>query len=239
MRLMRPIIGLCLLVFSVVTQAAAPNMAEMSKRFDFLGLTISQVKPSEMQGVYEVTTDQGLFFANEDGSYFIQGKLYSVGANGEFADVLTQRYAKQVDKFASQMIVYPAKDEKYVINVFTDTTCGYCVKLHNQMDEYNDLGITVRYLAYPRQGPMSKVSMDMAKVWCADDRAKALDAAKRGASFDYDESKLAQCQKTIYDEYQYGRQLGINGTPAILIPNGQLVPGYVPPQELLKALQEG
>lgn len=239
MRFIRQTFSIFIVLLSFSLHAATANQAEIAKRFGYLGLNVTNVQSSDMEGLFEVTTDQGLFFATENGEYFIQGKLYSVGENGEFADVLTQRYAKQVEKFKDQMIVYPAENEKYVINVFTDTTCGYCVKLHNQMEEYNKLGITVRYLAYPRQGPMSPVAQNMAKIWCSDDKAAALDAAKQGQSFDFNDENLAQCQKTIVDEYQYGRRLGINGTPAILLPNGQLVAGYVPPKELIKVLQEG
>ena len=43
------------------------------------------------------------------------------------------------------MIVYKAPKEQHVITVFTDITCGYCRKLHEQMADYNALGITVRY----------------------------------------------------------------------------------------------
>ena len=50
------------------------------------------------------------------------------------------------------MIVYPAKNEKHVVTVFMDITCHYCHLLHQQLKEYNDLGIAVRYLAFPRAG---------------------------------------------------------------------------------------
>ena len=43
------------------------------------------------------------------------------------------------------MIVYKAAQEKHVITVFTDITCGYRHKLHEEMKDYNALGITVRY----------------------------------------------------------------------------------------------
>lgn len=235
-----------LVMFSIMltsfqANALEANRAQIDKKFGFLGLTVSDVQPSDMTGLFEVSTDQGLFFANADGSYFIQGKLYSIADDGKFSDVLTQRYAKDVEKFAKEMIVYPAKNEKYVVNVFTDITCGYCAKLHSEMKDYNDLGITVRYLAYPRQGPVSPVAEEMAKIWCAADKNSAMDFAKAGknSSFDYDKDNFRMCQKAVYDQYQYGRQVGINGTPAILTSSGQLVAGYVPAKQLLSMLEEG
>ncbi len=78
------------------------------------------------------------------------------------------------------MIVYKAPQEKHVITVFTDITCGYCHKLHEQMSDYNALGITVRYLAFPRQGLQSEAEQNMKAIWCAKDRNKALDDAMSG-----------------------------------------------------------
>ena len=54
------------------------------------------------------------------------------------------------------MITYKAENEKYVVNVFTDITCGYCRKMHAEMADYNARGITFRYLAYPRSGIIGK-----------------------------------------------------------------------------------
>ena len=49
------------------------------------------------------------------------------------------------------MIVFsPAEPAKGYINVFTDITCGYCRKLHLEMDDLNRRGVEVRYLAFPR-----------------------------------------------------------------------------------------
>ena len=39
--------------------------------------------------------------------------------------------------------------------------------------------------------------------------------------------------------YNLGVELGVNGTPAIILPNGLMIPGYRPYQELLQALGLG
>lgn len=82
-------------------------------------------------------------------------------------NVTNQILIGRLQKLVPEMIVYKAPKEKHVITVFTDITCGYCHKLHSQMKEYNDLGITVRYLAFPRQGLSSQAEKicNQSGVW--------------------------------------------------------------------------
>ena len=41
----------------------------------------------------------------------------------------------------------------------------------------------------------------------------------------------------IAKHYVIGQKLGISGTPAIITPDGELIPGYVSPEELLSRLK--
>ena len=115
------------------------------------------------------------------------------------------------------MLVYKAKNQKHVITVFTDITCGYCRKLHSEMKELNDDGITVRYLAFPRQGVPSPMPDNMRSVWCAADPLKAMTDAQNGKSV-----PVAKCDADIAGQYHLGGVLGVNGTPAIVLENGTL-----------------
>ena len=80
----------------------------------------------------------------------------------------------------SQMVVFSPKDPKYTVTVFTDIDCGYCRKLHSEMAKYNELGIRVRYLFYPRTGPNTESWSKAVAVWCSPNRNEALTRAKRG-----------------------------------------------------------
>ena len=132
-----------------------------------------------------------------------------------------------------EMIVYKAAQEKHVITVFTDITCGYCHKLHEEMKDYNALGITVRYLAFPRAGVQSQPEQDMKAIWCAKDRNKAFDDAMNGKGV-----KPASCDIDIANHYALGVQFGVSGTPAIVLSNGYVVPGYQGPKEMKAFLDE-
>ncbi|MEO0369463.1 MAG: thioredoxin fold domain-containing protein, partial [Pseudomonadota bacterium] len=139
-----------------------------------------------------------------------------------------------ITEFDNSVIEYKAKDEKYSVTVFTDITCGYCRKFHKEIEEYNDLGITVRYLAFPRGGLQSQSYNDMVSVWCDKDPQDALTKAKAGDSF----RKDSTCEREqVAKQYDFGRQVGVTGTPTIVLQNGSVIPGYQPPEQLMKTIQ--
>ncbi|MDX2369392.1 MAG: bifunctional protein-disulfide isomerase/oxidoreductase DsbC [Colwellia sp.] len=205
-----------------------------------LGLTVVKVEKTPVPGIALLITDQGLFYSSYNGDYFIQGKVYSLVT--DVTDLAEQSLAKMrlegVEKFKDDMIVYKAKDEKYVVTVFTDITCGYCRKMHKQMDEYNARGITFRYLAYPRAGIKDRLGnytegfKDLRSVWCSEDPKAAMTKAKNSEDIDD-----RVCDKPIEAEFNFGRQVGVNGTPAIILSTGMMVPGYQPPAQLEQLLQ--
>ncbi len=206
-----------------------------------LGIGINQIDETPMEGVVLVMTDEGSFYASNDGQFFIQGKIYDLSGKRavDLADAsLAKLRLEGMERFANDMIVYPAKNEKHVVTVFTDITCGYCRQMHKQMDNYNDLGITVRYLPYPRSGikdqtgGYSKGFKDLRSIWCHENPEEALTKAKGG-------SNVAQriCDKPIEAEFNFGRQVGVNGTPAIIMADGDMIPGYQPPDKLIQILE--
>ena len=206
-----------------------------------LGMDVEQVSKTPIPGIALVVTNKGLFYASYDGNYFIQGKVYSIGETViNLADEsLARLRVEGMEKFSDDMIVYPAKDEKHVVTVFTDITCGYCRKMHEQIAAYNDNGITIRYLAYPRSGifdqngGLTKGFQDLRSIWCNEDPNAALTKAKLG-------SGVAQriCNKPVEEEFNFGRQVGVNGTPAIMLANGMMIPGYQAPKQLTRILEE-
>lgn len=221
------------------TNQAFDSKTIASKLLSKLGLQADKIKKSTMPGMAEVITKQGLLYVSYDGNYIIQGKLYSI--EKEVVDLtettLAEVRSDGVKKFENSIITYPAKNEKHVITVFTDITCGYCRKLHEQMSAYNDLGITVQYLAYPRAGVRDQMGnysqsfKDLRSIWCHETPEKALTNAKNG-------SQVAQriCEQPVEAQYDFGRQIGVNGTPAIILENGMMVPGYQPPERLAQIL---
>ncbi len=243
---------LAVAVYTGNAVAATENQADMKidkqlfiDRFASLGMPVIDVVPSSVEGLVEVKTQGGVLYASPDAKHLIAGTLYELDDDGSYVDVMAKRQApinaEKIAQFKDKMIEYKADNEKYVVDVFTDITCGYCVRLHQHIKEYNDKGITVRYLAFPREGLGGQVSKNMAEIWCADDPAAALNDAKVNRTLPTTVASgkdLVQCKQTISDEYKLGRELGISGTPAIFLASGDMVGGYLTPDQLMQRLQQ-
>ncbi len=205
-----------------------------------LGLTVEKIETTPVPGIALLITNQGLFYASYNGDYFIQGKVYSlISKVTDLAEVsLAKMRVEGMKEFKDDMIVFKAEDEKYVVTAFTDITCGYCRKMHKQMTDYNDRGITFRYLAYPRSGIKDRTGnfsqgfKDLRSVWCSDDPKAAMTSAKNSQNVAY-----RVCDKPVEGQFNFGRQVGVNGTPALVLSNGMMVPGYQPPEQLEQLLK--
>ena len=202
------------------------------------GLTVESARQSPVPGLLEVTlTDGPTVYATPDGAFFVLGDLYSVGAAGYVNLAEQRRNGERREAIAAvdeqDMIVFPAEgDTRASVTVFTDVTCFYCQKLHNEVPELNRRGIEVRYLAYPRAGVGSEGFRLLATAWCARDRQRTLTRLKAGE----DVEPLVCPGNPVADEYALGQELGVRGTPAIIMPDGQMVPGYRPVDDLVAAL---
>lgn len=201
-------------------------------------LDITGVSKSEVPGLYEVSsTNGGNLLVTEDGQYLLTGDVLQVTPRG-VANLSEQkrltRRAETLKTFGRDgVITFPADDEeKASIAVFTDIDCPYCRKFHNEVPELNEMGITVHYYGFPRSGPDTPSFAKYVSVWCADDQRSAMDAAKQGRSV-----TSQTCENPVAQQYQLGRQVGVTGTPAIVLETGQMVPGYRPARQIAEALE--
>ncbi|MEP1444943.1 MAG: bifunctional protein-disulfide isomerase/oxidoreductase DsbC [Paraglaciecola sp.] len=226
---------LLILSFNLSASVETDNYDQVKAKLQAgLGMYISAIGDAPVPGILQVITEKGLFYASQDGKYLFRASIYNIdeGMRNVTEDTLGSMRLDGLKKFKDGVIEYKADNEKYVVNIFTDITCGYCRKLHNEMDQYNDLGITVRYLAFPRGGLKSRTYSDMVSVWCADNKQEAMDNAKAGGSV-----PSKSCQTQVAEEYAFGQKIGVNGTPNIIMPNGSVIPGYQPPKQLEQALK--
>lgn len=200
----------------------------------FPGSTVQSIKPSsEVMGLYEVVVGPTVFYMSGDGRYLFQGKIIDVDARSDVTEPkLAAARIGALDKIgADQMIVFAAKQPKYTISVFTDIDCGYCRKLHSEIDQYLAEGITVRYLFFPRAGKDSESYRKAVSVWCAKDRNAALTRAKRDEALEHKE-----CSNPVDAHMALANAMGANGTPMIVTEGGEIIPGYVPAKQLAKML---
>ncbi|MGF1725964.1 bifunctional protein-disulfide isomerase/oxidoreductase DsbC [Photobacterium nomapromontoriensis] len=218
------------------TASAKPDEAAIKDKLSGLGLVPVTISASPLPGLNEVVTERGIVYASDDGTYFLAGNLYQ-NTGAQPINLTEQKMAKinkdKLKGMEDEMIIYPAKDEKYVVTVFTDTSCGYCRKLHNEMQAYNDAGITIRYLAFPRGGERSRNFDEMSAIWGAKDPVKAMNEAKNGT---FNLVGAPMNKDRVRKQYQLGVAMGVSGTPAIVLADGTMLPGYQPADALRKML---
>lgn len=192
-------------------------------------MTIQTVSKSPVEGLYEVTTQGGqTIYVSRDARFFIPGDLYEAQVDGLVNLGESKRNVIRKEKIAAldeaDMVVYEAKGErKATVTVFTDVDCPYCRKLHAEVDALNEMGIAVRYLAFPRTGLNTETHFKMISTWCASDRQAMMTSAKRGGDV-----PKADCDNPVASQYQLGREVGVTGTPALVLEDGTMLPGYVP-----------
>ncbi len=200
----------------------------------FPGVGVEDVRPSQIKGVYEVTMGSDVAYASADGRYIIAGDLYEIDTRTNLTEA--GRMAARTKVLSGlderEMIVFKPAVVKHTITVFTDVECGYCRKLHGEIDQLNKLGIQVRYLAYPRAGPDTADWRKMEAVWCSKDRKSAITQAKLGKDV-----TAPNCGATpVAKQFKLGEDLGVRGTPAIFTTGGDYIGGYLPPAALLEEL---
>lgn len=207
--------------------------------------TADSIGESTIPGLYEAVYGAQVIYVSRDGHYMLEGDIFDVDKRINVTEGKRQggrvKAIESID--ADSMIMFaPDKDKpKYVVTAFTDIDCGYCRKLHKEMAEYNKLGIAIRYAAFPRSGLNSESYYKAESVWCAKDRNKAMNFAKNGATLEQlkglEQVNAKQCGDAIKKQYQVGRDVGVTGTPTLVMGDGQVLPGYVPADKLLGILK--
>ena len=199
------------------------------------GETITGIKATPIPDLYEVAFGPEIIYMSGDGRYVFRGDLMDMKERLNISEHVRSDARKKIlqNLTPRDYIEFAPDRPKHYIYVFTDVECSYCRRLHRDVPELNAHGIGVRYLAYPRNGLASRAGETMQAVWCADNRKQALTDAKNGVQF-----ASKKCKNPVADEYLLGQKFGVRGTPGIYTENGEEIPGYVPPDDLIKIVEQ-
>lgn len=215
----------------LASSVPAYDEANINQQLSQLGLQVDSMAPSPVAGLVQVFTNRGLFFVSNDGNFFFEGNLFDIQNRELVNEQLIRPMRQQKLAELTDYIEFKAPNERYVVTIFTDPSCGFCRRLHQEMTEYYKAGITVRYLAFPRGGMNSDTGKDLEAIWCSRDKNSAMDRAKAGRSV-----SAVECRNPVAQHYQLGQAFGVTGTPAIVLPSGQMIPGYQPAEALAQQL---
>jgi thiol:disulfide interchange protein DsbC len=200
------------------------------------GTRVEDLKPSPIPGIYELTRGMDIAYVTTDGKYAISGDLIDLGGNDNLTEARRREMrAKKIGAIPdSDMVVFTPRDPKYTVTVFTDVDCAYCRELHRQVADYNRLGIRIRYLFFPRTGPNTESWTKAEQVWCSTNRNEALTQAKRGIPL----AAKPCADNPVARDFALGQEFDLKGTPAIVLADGELLGGYLPPVALAQRLKE-
>lgn len=187
------------------------------------------ISPTPMKGLYEVMVGPNIFYISEDGKYIIQGSMLDVATRTDLTELKLAKIRSGliagIDE--AETVVFAPEQVKHKVYIFTDIDCGYCRKLHKEIDQFMAQGIKVQYLLFPRAGVGSSSYDKAVAVWCAEDRASALTEAKLGK-----DPGNKTCDNPVKKHIQLGAVLGLSGTPMMVTEKGTIFPGYMPAEQL-------
>lgn len=228
---------LCLSILATAAETDAgldAVRARIAEKFDVIDP--DNVNASPIDGWYQIQKGSIIAYVSKDGRYLLQGDLIDLDAGTNLTEVSRNDARREMMAALSndEVIRFTPEKVNYTVTIFTDVGCAYCRRLHSQIDEYMAKGIEIRYVLYPRNGPASAEWNTSEQVWCASDRNKALTAAKLDHKFE-----SSACDASIVqDHYLLGQQVGLSGTPAIVLADGTLIGGYLPAVSLNQQLEE-
>ncbi len=189
----------------------------------------SKIEAAPVKGMTTVWIGLTTLLVSNDGKFYIPGEVVGSGDNKSvFEPARAERRLKVINELKAKAIRFAPENPKHEIFVFTDTDCGYCRMLHQQMESYHKLGIAVNYLAYPRNGDQSPTWKIMESVWCAADPRAALTLAKLGQTI-----PETTCDNPVRADFNAAQQLGVRGTPSLIFEDGRFFPGFAPADRLL------
>ena len=227
-----------LLLFAVPASAQG-NSAELQKVRDTVSERFAEIDPQEIfespiEGWYTIRKGAIIAYISADGRYLLQGDMIDLQDNSNLTEQ-ARNDARVVMLSAvpdEDLIIFSPDKVQHSVSIFTDIDCTFCRRLHAQIDDYMDQGIEIRYFLYPRNGPTSPSWAKAENVWCADNRNEALTLAKLDKKY-----PTQTCDSSIVsNHYLIGQDVGLRGTPAIVLDDGTLFSGYLPLAQLKEAI---
>jgi thiol:disulfide interchange protein DsbC len=211
---------------AVIRKALAERMPNVPK--------IDEVRPAPMPGLWEVRIENEVRYTDATGSFLIEGALIDLKAKKN----LTEERVNQLNRvdFAAlplqDAVVWKNGTGKRRIAVFADPNCGFCKRFEVSLQEMKD--VTVYTFLIPILGGDSPEKTRA--VWCAKDRSAAwLGWMLKG---EQPPKPAGKCDDAAIERNMaLAQKIHVNGTPAILLEDGNRIPGAVGAAELEKRLQ--
>ena len=196
-----------------------------------------KIKKSPLDNMYEIVYGGEIIYITSDAQFlFESGNLQKIikGKDSYHFKNLTESSASEGRKNLlsnladSKLFVY-GDSKDYYINVVTDIDCSYCRKFHNDIETYVQNGVKVRYLVFAVKTSAKK---KVVSAWCANNKNQAFTLLKKDKTIE----KL-NCNNPIDEHQNIISSIGVSSTPSIFLPSGELIQGYMSPEEVIQKLK--
>lgn len=200
------------------------------------GYTVDYIRTAPIAGFQEVAIGAQILYVSNDGTRLIEGTIVDTRTRQDLTKpAIERRTAEMLARVpeAEQIRYAPSHEKVGRVFVFTDPTCPYCTRLHQDLPKWLEHGIEVVYLAFPRSGLQGPAYDQLTQAFCAPDKRRAMDdlfAGKQVAS--------PRCLAPVDAHYALGRRLNVAGTPAIFTEDGRHIGGYLTPEQAVTALRQ-
>jgi thiol:disulfide interchange protein DsbC len=211
--------------------AEMPTPAKLKETLSKTIGVVTQVNKSPVAGLYEVVTEERIFYTDEKGQYLIEGSLIDLKARRNITEERSKvLFAVDFSKLPLELAVKKVKGNgSRKLAYFTDPNCGWCKKLEQEMQNVTDTTMYI-YLATYIGGEDS--AQKAQAIWCSENPVKAWDDLMLNGV----KPAPGKCDTPTTKVMALGEKLRVNGTPALIFANGVVNPGYMPATALNKAL---
>ena len=224
----------CRKCHSLTKPEATELVHQINPEVEVLGINNSPVG-----GLWELTVSvkgrKGLAYIDFAKKHIMTGSIIEVKSKENVTDRRLYDITKieQASIPLKDAIAIGNPDAKMRVIVFSDPECPYCRKLHHELKqvvaEHDDVVFFIKMLPLKIHPQAYK----KAQAILCDKSVKTLDRAFDGLGL-----SEPTCASTELDEsIALAERLGITGTPTLVLPDGGILGGFKPADELYKLIQ--
>ena len=173
---------------------------------------------------HEIIINKQIYYATNDGKYLIVGNVINLNTKESITEntKMNQRLSIIDSMDMKNFMIFKPKKTDHILTIFTDTSCPYCQKLHNEIPDLLENNIEIRYVLFSRNGNDVDAYKQLVSAWCSDDKVDALEDLFAGDILD----DISNCENPIARNFDYAGSLSVEGTPTIFLEDGRIIPGY-------------
>ena len=186
-------------------------------------VVIDEIKKID-DNFHEIIINKQIYYATNDGKYLIVGNVINLNTKESITEntKMNQRLSIIDSIDMKNFMIFKPKKTDHILTIFTDTSCPYCQKLHNEIPDLLENNIEIRYVLFSRNGNDVDAYQQLVSAWCSDDKVDALEDLFAGDILE----DISNCENPIARNFDYAGSLSVKGTPTIFLEDGRIIPGY-------------